>query len=171
MQTRILLVAVSLSLASCASTGPNVFNRPPASMPVEVPCLPALDSLAKLPPYLVPAPAGSSARQRRQWQKAQATNLARAGVLPAKVKNSSVATGAGSVATTVTKPHAPVATGAGSAMDNAKAGQRGGGVALGAGAHTEASTEGGMSYWWLLLVVIGVVWCLRKRVALLFGQP
>ena len=79
---------------------------------------PPLDLAALgLPPYLVPPPAGSTPRQRRQWQRAQAQNLARAGVQPQKIKNSSVATAPGATAVNgtsapmVTAPHA-VATGA-----------------------------------------------------------
>jgi hypothetical protein len=58
------------------------------------------NDLAGLPPYLAPAPAGSSPKQRRPGQKAQAQNLARAGVQPTtvKIKNSSVATAPGATA-------------------------------------------------------------------------
>jgi hypothetical protein len=168
MRTTLLLLAVSLSLASCAGTGPNVFNRA-EPLPVEVACPPALDALARLPAYLVPAPVGSTPRQRRQWQKAQAANLARAGVLPTKLKNSSLATGTGSVATTVTKPRGPVATGAGSATDNTKAGQRGGAAATAPDAVATATTASGLSYWWLLAVAAGLVYWQRKRLIGLFG--
>ena len=167
MRTPLLMLAVALSLASCAGTGPNVFNRP-ASLPVAVPCLPALDSLAGLPAYLVPAPAGSTPRQKRQWQKAQAANLARAGVLPAKLKNSSLAQGPGAVATTVTKPSGAVNTANhGTAVNAPKAGQRGGAAGIGPNAHAEVTAENGLSYWWLLVPVVGVVWWQRKRLAVL----
>ncbi|MBO2007545.1 hypothetical protein [Hymenobacter negativus] len=162
MPTRLLFVAVSLSLASCAGTGPNVFNRT-EPLPVEVACLPPLDSLAKLPAYLVPAPAGSTPRQRRQWQKAQAANLARAGVLPTNVKNSSLALGASSVATTITKPSGPVATGASSATDNTKAGQRGGAAATALDAVASTTTERWLSSWWWLALLGALVWWQRKR--------
>ncbi|UOQ96600.1 hypothetical protein MUN81_15295 [Hymenobacter sp. 5317J-9] len=151
------LLLVALSLACCAAPRP-IFEPDPA--PVSTPL--ALDSLAQLPPYLVPAPAGSTPRQKRQWQKAQAVNLARAGVLPAKLKNSSLAQGPGAMATTVTRPRAPVATGAGSATDNRKAGQRGGAPAIGDGAHAELTTESGLSYWWLLVPVAGLAWWKRR---------
>jgi hypothetical protein len=120
-----LAVVMGAALSSCATTRPR---------PADVPTLSVhqdslrLDSLAKLPAYLVPPPAGSTKRQARQWQKAQAQNLARAGHSPAvvKVKNSTVATGAatavstaknsstsvgaGATATTIGKAKAPVAS-------------------------------------------------------------
>lgn len=154
-----------LSLASCATSQPAT-EVPPLATALRTAV--SLDSLAGLPAYLVPAPAGSSPRQRRQWQKAQAANLARAGVLPVKLKNSSLATGTGSVATTITKPTGPVATGAGGATDNTKAGQRGGAAATAPGAVATATTESGLSYWWLLVPVAGLLWWQRKRLALLF---
>jgi hypothetical protein len=167
MRNFALLAAITLSLASCTTTRP-VYDPDPVLLSTPV----ALDSLAEaqaqLPPYLVPAPVGSTPRQKRQWQKAQAANLARAGVLPTKLKNSSLATGAGAVATTVTKPRGPVATGAGSATDNTKAGQRGGAPAIGDGAHSELTTESGLSYWWLLVVAAALVWWKRKWLAALF---
>lgn len=159
------MLTLTLSLAACAGSRPAAEATQPASSPSSVV---ALDSLARLPAYLVPAPAGSSPRQRRQWQQAQAANLACAGVLPAKLKNSSLAIGNGSVATTITKPTAPVATGAGSATDNTKAGQRGGAAATAPGAVATATTESGLSYWWLLVPVAGLLWWQRKRLALLF---
>jgi hypothetical protein len=58
----------------------------------------------------VPAPAGSSPRQRRPGQKAQVQNLALSGIQPAKIKNSSVATAPS--ATSINRPAAAVATGA-----------------------------------------------------------
>jgi hypothetical protein len=72
------------------------------------------NDLAGLPPYLAPAPAGSSPKQRRPGQKAQAQNLARAGVQPTtvKIKKSSVATASG--ATAVNRPASAVTTAAGS---------------------------------------------------------
>ncbi|MDO7844722.1 hypothetical protein Q5H92_00015 [Hymenobacter sp. M29] len=84
----------------------------------------ALDSLTNLPSCLVPALAGSTPCQKRQWQRAQAANLSRTGVLPTKLKNSSLAMAPSAVATTVTRPCTPVATGAGNATGNIKAGQR-----------------------------------------------
>ena len=105
-----------------------------------------------MPPYLVPAPAGSSPRQRRQWQRAQAQNLARAGVQPAKIKNSSVATAPG--ATAINRPASTVATGAGSvATDARKAGTRGGSAAVGPGA-VATSTRSGPAWWWYLVAAI-----------------
>lgn len=118
-----LLLAAALS--SCATTRPR---------PADVPTLSVhqdslrRDSLARLPAYLVPPPAGSTKRQARQWQRAQARNLARAGHSPAVVKikhstvatgtatavstakNSSTAVGAGATSTTIGKAKAPVAT-------------------------------------------------------------
>lgn len=168
MRATLLLLAVSLSLASCSSTRPNVFNRA-EPLPVTAACSPALDSLARLPAYLVPAPVGSTPRQRRQWQKAQAANLARAGVLPTKLKNSSLATAPGAVATTITRPRAPVATGDGSATDNRKSGQKGGSAATAPDAVATTTTKMGLSHWWLLLVAAVVAFWQRKRLALWFG--
>ena len=165
-RARFLSLLLLLPFLACCTASRSVLEPPPpvAALRTAV----ALDSLAGLPPYLVPAPVGSTPRQRRQWQKAQAANLARAGVLPAKLKNSSLATGAGAVATTITKPTGPVATGAGSATDNTKAGQRGGAAATASGAVATATTESGLSYWWLLVPVAGLLWWQRKRLALLF---
>jgi hypothetical protein len=110
-------------------------------------------SLVSLPPYLVPAPVGSTPRQRRQWQKAQAQNLARAGVLPDKVKNSSLATASGAIA--VNRPASAIAIGAGStAYDARKASKGHGSSAVGPGA--VASTESAGPSWLLyLLLLIG----------------
>jgi hypothetical protein len=114
-------------------------------------------SLASLPPYLVPAPVGSTPRQQRQWQKAQAQNLARAGVQPTKIKNSSVATAPGAVA--INRPSSPVATGSGAATDARKSGTRGGSSAVGPGA-VATSTSAGIAWWWYLVAaaVGAVVW-------------
>jgi len=168
MRNRFLLAAACvLSLGSCATSRPAPQVQPPATALRTALVLDS--SLAALPPYLVPAPLGSTPRQRRQWQKAQAANLARAGVLPAKLKNSSLAQGTGAVATTVTKPSGPVATGAGSATDNRKAGQRGGAAATAPKAQATATTESGLSYWWLLVVAAGLVWWKRKWLVGLLG--
>ncbi|MVN79129.1 hypothetical protein GO988_22590 [Hymenobacter sp. HMF4947] len=142
----LVAVAVALTLSSCAVGRPD----PVVPLAVASSLLP-LDSLAALPPYLVPAPAGSTPRQRRQWQKAQTQNLARAGVLPAKIKNSSVATAPGAVA--ITRPASTVATGASTATDARKAGTRGGSAAVGPGA-VATSTSAGASWWWYLVAVI-----------------
>lgn len=155
--TMLLLLALLLSLASCTTTRPTPGQ---AAVPVDVATVQRLDSatlrnwlpseLAGLPPYLVPAPAGSSPRQQRQWQKAQAQNLARAGVQPTKIKNSSVASAPG--ATAVNRPASAVATAAGSvATDARKAGQRGGAVPIGPGAVATATDSG--PPWWVFLVV------------------
>ena len=156
--TSLILLAAALSLSSCGA------SRPPAPLPplvVDVATVQRLDSatlqnwlpndLSGLPPYLVPAPAGSTPKQRRQWQKAQAQNLARAGVLPAKVKNSSVATAPG--ATAINRPTSPVATGSAVATDARKAGQRGGASAVGPGA-VATSTDAGASWWWYVLAAV-----------------
>jgi hypothetical protein len=119
-------VGLAVLLGSCATTRPEPADVPMLSVHQD-PQL-RLDSLAKLPAYLVPPPVGSTKRQARQWQKAQAENLARAGHLPkvVKLKNSTVATGtatavstaknsstsvgAGATATTIGKAKAPVAS-------------------------------------------------------------
>jgi hypothetical protein len=142
----LLLIACLLSLSSCATSHAVATDALPA---VSVQLRP--DALASLPPYLVPAPAGSTPKQQRQWQKARAQNLARAGVLPTKVKNSSVATAPG--ATSINRPTSPVATGSGVATDSRKAGQRGGANAVGPGA-VATSTDAGASWWWYVLAVV-----------------
>jgi len=156
----ILGLVVLLSLASCAASHPPA-PLPPLT-PVDVATVQRLDSLtlqnwlpselAGLPPYLVPAPAGSTPKQRRQWQKAQTENLARAGVQPTKIKNSSVATAPG--ATAINRPAAPVATGSGAATDARKAGQRGGASAVGPGAQATATSSHGPPWWVYLLVAV-----------------
>jgi hypothetical protein len=99
---------------------------------------------------MVPAPAGSTPRQQRQWRKAQAQNLSRAGVLLAKVKNSSVASTPG--ATAIKRPASAVATAAGStATDASKAGQRGGASAIVQGARAAATSSG--PPWWVYVLV------------------
>jgi hypothetical protein len=107
--------------------------------------------LSSLPAYLVPAPAGSTPRQRRQWQKAQAQNLALSGILPTKIKNSSVATAPGAVA--INRPTSPVATGSGVATDARKAGTRGGSAAVGPGA-VATSTGAGFAWWWYVVAAV-----------------
>ena len=163
MRTKILLCVGALALSSCATTRPLPTQEPPLvanQVQVRLDSLPTPLDLGTLglPPYLVPAPAGSSPRQRRQWQRAQAQNLARAGVLPAKVKNSSVATAPG--ATAINRPASAVATAAGSvATDARKAGQRGGASAVGPGAVATATSSGPAWWWYLVAAVLGAaVW-------------
>lgn len=168
----ILALVFVLSLASCTASRPA-----PAALGPQLEALPdslpylrqraaqvrRLDSAAlagwlprdysALPAYLVPAPAGSTPRQRRQWQKAQAQNLARAGVLPAKIKNSSVAMAPGAVA--INRPTSAVATGSGAATDARKTGQRGGASAVGPGAVATARNSHGPPWWVYLLVAAG----------------
>jgi hypothetical protein len=155
--TCLALFALIISLPSCTA------NRPASVQPQSEPIIgpfaahvPPLDTtLASLPPYLVPAPVGSTPRQQRQWQKAQAQNLARAGVQPTKIKNSSVATAPGAVA--VNRPTSPVATGSGAATDARKSGTRGGSAAVGPGA-VATSTIVGTPWWvYLLVLVLGAV--------------
>lgn len=162
----LLAFALVVSLSSCA-TSHQPAPLPPLT-PVDVATVQRLDSLtlqnwlpsdlAGLPPYLVPAPAGSTPKQRRQWQKAQTQNLARAGVQPAKIKNSSVATAPG--ATAINRPASVVATGASTATDARKAGQRrGGGVATATAASATGAviTKGGAPWW---VWIIGGLCCL-----------
>lgn len=160
-----------LALSSCTTSRPAPVALGPQveASPDSLPILPYLHQVqrldsaalagwlprdyASLPAYLVPPPAGSTPRQRRQWQKAQVQNLARAGVLPAKIKNSSVATASGAVA--INRPTSAVATGSGAATDARKAGTRGGSAAVGSGA-VATSTKAGMPWWvYLLLLVLG----------------
>ena len=153
--TMLIVIAVVLSLSSCGAA-----RRPssPPALVVDVATVQRLDSatlrnwlpsdLASLPPYLVPAPANSTPKQRRQWQKAQVQNLALSGIQPAKIKNSSVATAPG--ATSINRPAAAVATGASTATDARKAGQRGGGgVATAPAASTTGATHtrAGLPWW------------------------
>ena len=170
MRHRILLstgLLLGLSLASCTATQhtprqPVEYAEAIDTLASVTPkqsfrltsALPASINLATLglPPYLVPPPAGSTPRQRRQWQRAQAQNLARAGVQPQKIKNSSVATAPG--ATAVNRPSAPVATAPhAAATDNRKAGQRHGASAVGPGARAEATDKRGGTPWWVYLLV------------------
>ena len=144
-----LFLALTLTLASCVSSQLATVATPPATALSSAVCL---DSLTSLPAYLVPAPAGSTPRQRRQWQKAQTANLARAGVLPVKLKNSSLASAPGAIA--VSRSTAPVAIGAGAVSTDArKAGQRGGGgVAAGIDSQATGAVMSKASLpWWLLL--------------------
>jgi hypothetical protein len=168
MKAIILGLALTLSLASCTSSRPAS-----QSMSDSGPLVPHLSQVQRLdsaalagwlprdystlPAYLVPAPAGSTPRQRRQWQKAQAQNLARAGVLPTKIKNSALATAPG--ATAVNRPTSAVATGSGAATDARKSGTRGGSSAVGPGA-VATSTSAGVPWWvYLVAAVAGaVVW-------------
>lgn len=146
--TMLIVLAAILSLSSCAASHPSA---PDVLTALSVQLRP--DSLASLPPYLVPAPAGSTPKQRRQWQKAQTQNLARAGVQPTKIKNSSVATATG--ATAINRPAAPVATAGSVATDARKAGQRGGASAVGEGAVATATSSHGPPWWVYLLVAVG----------------
>jgi hypothetical protein len=160
----ILALALLLSEVSCVASHPTA---PPPGLAVDQVAVQRLDSatlqnwlpsdLAGLPPYLVPAPAGSSPKQRRQWQKAQTQNLARAGVQPTKIKNSSVASAPG--ATAINRPASSVATAAGSvATDARKAGQRGGASAVGPGAVATAPIASGPPWWvYLGVAVLGAI--------------
>jgi hypothetical protein len=143
----VMLLAFVVALSGCAASHEAAPDVLPASSVQLRP-----DSLAPLPPYLVPAPAGSTPRQRRQWQKAQTQNLALAGILPTKIKNSSVASAPG--ATAINRPASAVATAAGStATDARKAGQRGGALAVGPGA-TATATSSGPPWWVYALVAV-----------------
>ena len=155
---RALYVGLLLSLA-CCNAGRSVQEAPPPATALSTSV--ALDSLAGLPPYLVPAPDGSTPRQRRQWQKAQTQNLARAGVLPTtvKIKHSAVATAPGAVA--VTKPKSSVAAGPGAVATTVTKPK--GPVAAGPGATATETTQRGLSYWWLLVPAAGLLWWQRKR--------
>jgi hypothetical protein len=163
------VIVLLLSFSGCTTSRPAAPMGPQfEAMPDSLPILPylrevkRLDSLAlagwlprdytSLPAYLVPAPAGSTPRQRRQWQKAQAQNLARAGVQPTKIKNSSVATAPGAVA--INRPTSPVALNGSTATDARKAGTRGGSAAVGPGA-VATSTSAGASWYWFLVAALG----------------
>jgi hypothetical protein len=111
--------------------------------------------LCGLPAYLVSALAGSTPRQRRQWQKAQTQNLALAGVLPPKIKNSSVATAPGAVA--INWPNSLVAIGNGAATDARKSGTRGGSAAVGPRAVATNARAGTPTRAYLLVVVLSAV--------------
>jgi len=157
----ILLIVVLLGAVSCTSSRSAAPAHAPALVAPNPGLVQRLDSaalagwlptdLSGLPAYLVPPPPGSTARQRRQWQKAQAQNLARAGVLPTKIKNSSVATAPG--ATAINRPAAPVATNGSTATDARKAGQRNGTAAVGPGAVATSTHEHDGVPWWVYLVV------------------
>jgi hypothetical protein len=167
----ILGLCLLLGVSSCTTSRPAPVALGPQveAMSDSLPILPylrevrRLDSLTLvnwtpldlatlgLPPYLVPPPAGSTPKQRRQWQKAQVQNLARAGVQPTKIKNSSVATAPGAVA--INRPTSAVATGSGAATDARKAGSRGGSAAVGPGA-VATSTPAGASWWWYVLAAL-----------------
>jgi hypothetical protein len=147
--TCLALFALVISLPGC--TANRLASVQPQSEPILGPFaahVPKLDTtLASLPPYLVPAPVGSTPRQQRQWQKAQAQNLSRAGVQPTKIKNSSVATAPGAVA--VNRPTSPVATGSGAATDARKSGTPGA---------VAKSSRAGTPWWvYLLVLVVGAV--------------
>ena len=156
--TMLIVIAVALSMSSCAAShSRRVLTPQPPDVLAALPPSLSPSALAALPPYLVPAPAGSTPRQARQWQRAQAQNLARAGVLPAKVKNSSVATAPG--ATAINRPASAVATGSGAATDARKAGKGPGAVAVGPGAVATATSSGPAWWWYLVAAVLGAaVW-------------
>ncbi|MDO7875994.1 hypothetical protein Q5H93_14720 [Hymenobacter sp. ASUV-10] len=149
------LLPLSLALLLLGSCAGSRQASEPGLDPLST-CLAIADSTAaQLPAYLVPPPAGSTPRQRRQWQRAQATNLARAGVLPTtvKIKHSAVATAPGAVA--LTKPRASVAAGEGavaSTVGKAKAP-----VATGHGAHAEQVQPPRSFPWWVLAVVAALL--------------
>ena len=157
------LAVVLLSLGGCASsrpaTSPSAEVAPTSTSAADSLASHPVAVLAALPPYLVPAPVGSSPRQRRQWQRAQVRNLARAGVLPAKVKNAAVATAPGAVS--INRPAAPGATGPqATATDARKAGQRGGGgVATAPAATATGATVTNKGLPWWLWVVFGLGCC------------
>jgi hypothetical protein len=157
-----LLLVLAFGSVSCTASRPGA----PTALPVvpNLALVQRLDSAAlagrlptdlrSLPAYLVPPPPGSTARQRRQWQKAQAQNLALSGILPAKIKNSSVATAPG--ATAINRPTAPVATQGSTATDARKAGQRQGTLAVGPGAVATSTQEyAGVPWWVFVLVAVG----------------
>ncbi|WP_375435094.1 hypothetical protein [uncultured Hymenobacter sp.] len=148
-------------LSSCATTRPL-----PADLPQLAVHQGSLrpDSLAHLPAYLVPPPAGSTPRQVRQWQRAQARNLARAGHAPqvVKVKHSTVANGSGSTAVSTAKKSSAAA---GEAAKSTVVGKAKGPVAAGDGANVVATTKKTFP-WWVLLVVailLGLNRLLRGR--------
>jgi hypothetical protein len=51
------------------------------------------------------------------------------------------------------------------ATNNTKTGQKGGAAATAPGAVASTTTQSGLSYWWLLAPVAGLLWWQRKRFA------
>jgi hypothetical protein len=156
----LLLLVVLLGAAGCTSSRsaapagvPPLLTNPASVQQLDSAALAGWlpRDYAGLPAYLVPPPPGSTAKQRRQWQKAQTQNLARAGVGPAKIKNSSVATAPG--ATAINRPAAPVANNGSTATDARKAGQRQGTSAVGPGAVATSTHEHAGVPWWVFVVV------------------
>jgi len=85
-------------------------------------------------------------------------------------KKAQAAAGPAAVLTSIEKPRAAVAAAPGAVVqDYTKQGQRGGAAAAGSGATATATTSKGLSWWWLLVPVLGgfgyVAW--RKRGAFL----
>ena len=76
-------------------------------------------------------------------------------------------TGNTTTAATLTKPTGPVATGAGQAHDNTKAGQHGGAVATSPGATAGATTRTGIPTWQL---VVGGLFALFLLIAWLINK-
>ncbi|SHL87863.1 hypothetical protein SAMN02746009_03547 [Hymenobacter psychrotolerans DSM 18569] len=154
MVTALAVLVLSL-FSGCTTSRPRPEQLPSLLSPLQ------RDSLAQLPPYLVPPPAGSSPRQVRQWQKAQARNLARAGHAPAsvKIKNSTVATGENSTAVSTAKKSSTAVGEEASAtrIDKAKAP-----VAVGSGAVATATTTRAFPWW--VLAVVGVLLGLNRLV-------
>jgi cobalamin biosynthesis Mg chelatase CobN len=159
---KLQILSLMVALVGCATTRP---------LPADVPALSVhqdslrRDSLARLPAYLVPAPAGSTKRQRRQWQRAQAQNLARAGHAPAtvKVKNSTVATGSSTAVSTAKNSSAAVGTGATSTtIGKAKAPV----ASAPQAAAVDASTTKKGFPWWILIVaaVLGALLGLNRLI-------
>jgi hypothetical protein len=80
-------------------------------------------------------------------------------------------TGNTTTAAALTKPAGPVATGAGQAQDNTKAGQHGGAVATSPGATAGATTRTGIPTWqivvggfiMLLLLLLGLAYKFRPK--------
>jgi hypothetical protein len=81
-------------------------------------------------------------------------------------KKANLAAGANAVATTVGKVKAPTAIGdSAAAVDNTKAGQRGGAAAMAPGATATATTEKAGFPWWLLAIPVVAFVGYRKFIA------
>lgn len=165
----LLVLALFNGLTGCAVRRAGVQTVLIASSPAV-----SRDSLAKLPAYLVPAPAGSTRRQQRQWQAAQVQALANTGAVPAKVKVTGHGTVASAGATVTAAPQKVKVTGRGTVaspgatvvnaqkadapvtfgydnlvQDFTKAGAHGGAVATAPGA-TAGVTRAGVPAWQLV---------------------
>ncbi|MBC6988571.1 hypothetical protein [Hymenobacter sp. BT491] len=169
-RTLVAMALVAVLLTSCQTSRSGVEPLKGVVPTAAIDGLPAPDVRFKRPSF-ARSLGGTVASIFSGKQKDKSRTTINNYYAPAKMKNSTLATDQASV-TDAKKAHAPVATGTSSAIDNTKAGQKGGAAATGEGSSAQASTEkSGIPYVWLLVVALVALLIWKRKALLPFWFP